>query len=486
MGPAPPDMGTWGSESFAASMPVDASSVSLDGMPEMSMGAQGGVGMVFTMLMGPGMLVLPVALCTIGLKRRSHFWIRALFSVALLMGGLLAAGSIINSYAPPGQTAGLGYMLAQMTEFTVFVLAAALLILFCYDCSFLSALFCSTAGYTMQNLGTSLAGILLSVIGYVSPDFSTMDYMTVFNNGCMLLVYAVGYFALVRRIAHMGLEPTGRISMVAVIMLAIFFNTFYDMAQRDLSAFGVPFLHSNIIALAHVGACLLTLFLEYELLYNRQLELDAAALGQAIVNQEHQYRLSRETMDAINIKVHDIKHQIRQLQDGSVEVDAKALASLEEDVRIYDSSVRSDNEALDIILTEKRLVCEAEDINIACIADGQALSFMEPADIYSLFGNALDNAIEAVRQVSDPERRTISVIVRRVGDMASIHFENYFEGKVRFVDGLPATTKTDAANHGFGTRSMSKTVEKYDGTITMGARAQLFHVNIMIPVKESV
>ena len=482
MGPIPPTFDAAGSLDLAAS--------GFEGgvPPEnMMMGpgpSQGVGGMLTTLAMGPGMLILPVAMCTIGLPRRRFFWIRALVSVAILAVGLFFAGSVINSNFPVGQTAGWRYMMAQLTEFTVFVLAAAVLILFCYDCSFLSALFCSTAGYTMQNLATSLAGITTSVIGYIAPNLPYVSDMGVVNNSWMLIVYVLGYIFLVRRIAHMGLEPKGKLSMVIVIMTAIFFNTFFDMAQRDLSAFGVPFLHSTIIALAHVGACLLTLFLEYELLYNRQLELDAVALGQVIADRERQYRLSRETMDAINLKVHDIKHQIRQLKDGSVEVDAKALESLEKDIRIYDSSVRADNEALDIILTEKRLVCETEDINIACIADGQALSFMEPADLYALFGNALDNAIEAVRGVEDPERRAIRVIVRRLGDMASIHIENYFDGKVRFSDGLPVTSKIDAANHGYGTRSMRQTVEKYDGTITMSARGQLFQVNIMIPVPD--
>ena len=451
------------------------------GMP----GAPTGVlGALQTVLMGPLMLVLPVAICAIRLPRRRHFWIRALLSVAILVGILLLAGSVISNNFPLGQTSGWQYMAAQMAEFTLFVLLAAALIMFCYDCSFLAALFCSTAGYTMQNLATSLAGLSISVLGYFAPSFQTMSLMGYFNIGWMLVVYITGYFVLVRRVADMGVVPSGKFTMIVVIMLAIFFNTFFDMAQRDLSAFGVPFLHTCIISFAHIGACLLTLFLEYELLYNRQLELDAAAMEQVIANQEHQYQLSRETMDAINLKVHDIKHQIRQLQDGTAEVDAEALASLERDIRIYDSSVRSDNEALDTILTEKRLVCEAEDINVSCIADGGALSFMAPSDVYALFGNALDNAIEAVRVIDDPERRTIRVIVRRLGDMASIHIENYFEGKVRFVDGLPETTKSDAANHGYGTRSMRKTVEKYDGIITMGARGELFQVNIMIPVTE--
>ena len=482
--PTPPVEGAFGTEGFSGSATFDAGSMPPADMSDMPMGAPGGGNVAVTLLMGPGMLVLPVAICTIGLPRRRYFWIRVLVSLAILVAGLFFAGSVISGYFPAGQTSGWAYMFAQMVEFTVFVLAAAGLIMFCYDCSFLSALFCSTAGYTMQNLATSLAGITTSVAGYFASDLPFVNDMGVVNNAWMFIVYVLGYVLLVRRISKMGLEPKGKFSMVAVIMVAIFFNTFFDMAQRDLSALGVPFLHSTIISLAHVGACLLTLFLEYELLYNRQLELDAAALEQVIVDRERQYRISRETMDAINLKVHDIKHQIRQLQDGAVEVDAKALASLEKDIRIYDSGVRSDNEALDTILTEKRLVCETEDINIACIADGQTLSFMEPSDIYALFGNALDNAIEAVRGVKDPERRAIRVIVRRMGDMASIHIENYFEGKVYFSGGLPVTSKSDAANHGYGTRSMRQTVEKYDGTITMGARNQLFQVNIMIPIED--
>ena len=495
MGPVPPDAVSFGSEAFAGSFDPEAFAGSLGseafvgaapfeaGMPGGPQGATGMAGILLTVLQGPFFLVLPVAICTIGLPRRRLFWLRALFSVAVLLGMLMLAGELINANVPPGQTAGWRYMMAQLTEFAGFVLLAALLILFCYDCSFLSALFCSTAGYTMQNLATSLAGLSLSIAGYISPELATMTYMNTVNTAWMLIVYVIGYFTLVRRISRMGLEPTGKLSMVVVVMTAIFFNTFFDMAQRDLSAFGVPFLHVTIIELAHIGACLLTLFLEYELLYNRQLELDTAAMEQVIANQARQYQISRETMDAINLKVHDIKHQIRQLQDGSVEVDARALASLEDDIRIYDSRVRSENEALDTILTEKRLVCEAEDINLNCIADGHALDFMEPSDLYALFGNALDNAIEAVHGVSDPERRAIRVIVRRMGDMVSIHIENYFEGKRHFVDGLPTTTKEDASSHGYGTRSMRRTVEKYGGTITMGARGQLFQVNMMIPTE---
>ena len=79
----------------------------------------------------------------------------------------------------------------------------------------------------------------------------------------------------------------------------------------------------------------------------------------------------------------------------------------------------------------------------------------------------LDNAIEAARRLDGAERKTISLVVSRRGDMAVIHEENYFDGEVRFENGLPVSTKGDPLNHGFGTRSMHQIVERYAGSMTM-------------------
>lgn len=162
-------------------------------------------------------------------------------------------------------------------------------------------------------------------------------------------------------------------------------------------------------------------------------------------------------------------------------VEKGALEDLAQEVRIYDSKVKTGNDALDTILSEKRLLCEREGTRLTCIADGAALSGLSPADLYSLFGNLLDNAIEAVRRLDGAERRTISLVVSRRGDMAVIHEENYFDGDVRFEGGLPVSTKGDPLNHGFGTRSMSQIVEPYGGSMSMRAEGDRFGVTIVLP-----
>ncbi len=43
------------------------------------------------------------------------------------------------------------------------------------------------------------------------------------------------------------------------------------------------------------------------------------------------------------------------------------------------------------------------------MADGSAVSFIDPIDLYTMLGNALDNAIESAAKISDPQKRLISV-----------------------------------------------------------------------------
>ena len=223
-----------------------------------------------------------------------------------------------------------------------------------------------------------------------------------------------------------------------------------------------------LLRLVHPLICVFVLFAEYELLYAKHADDERAETERLLAERERQYRLSRENIEAINIKCHDIRHQIRHLADSGASV------------------VETGNEALDTILTEKSLTCSGEGIVLTVMADGAALGFMAPADIYALFGNALDNAIEAVRRVDDPERRTITLSVRRAGGMVAVGVENYFATAPRFsADGLPQTSKSDSANHGFGTRSMRAIAQRYGGSLHAGTQDEIFYLNVLLAVPES-
>ena len=66
--------------------------------------------------------------------------------------------------------------------------------------------------------------------------------------------------------------------------------------------------------------------------------------------------------------------------------------------------------------------------------------------------------------------------------MVSLSVDNYFDGSVDFVDGLPVTTHPDRANHGYGTRSIRAIAERYGGSATFSADGDVFHLDVLVPV----
>ena len=107
---------------------------------------------------------------------------------------------------------------------------------------------------------------------------------------------------------------------------------------------------------------------------------------------------------------------------------------------------------------------------------------MKDYDIYSLFGNALDNAIEYVLNLEE-EKRFIRLNVKIIGENLLIHMENYFSGELIYDNGLPKTTKEDKDYHGYGMKSIQLIVNKYDGDLNISLDNNVFSLFIMFPIK---
>ena len=199
--------------------------------------------------------------------------------------------------------------------------------------------------------------------------------------------------------------------------------------------------------------------------------------------EKEQYLISKENIEIINIKCHDMKHQIRKIKNNE-HVDDSIIKELEEAVAIYDSIAKTGNKALDVILTEKALYCSKNDIILTYVADGAKLSFMAESDIYSLFGNALDNAIESVLKIKETEKRIIELTIHQINEFVTISIKNSYSGVINFNEnGIPITTKMDTAYHGYGVKSISLIADKYDGNVSFNTKNEIFNLSILLPLK---
>ena len=199
-------------------------------------------------------------------------------------------------------------------------------------------------------------------------------------------------------------------------------------------------------------------------------------------DQYEKYRNAREAIDMVNFKYHDLKHQIAGLKaEMDPEKRMQTLEEMEAQLEEYKPERQTGNPVLDAILSGKEAQIRSLGIPFTCVADGSLFSPMHVVDICTIFGNALENAIECEATVQDRSRRWIHMLVTEKKGFVYTEISNYCEGKTQMRDGMPVTTKEDRKMHGYGVRSIRYAVSKYNGSVAYEPEDDQFTVKILIP-----
>ena len=355
----------------------------------------------------------------------------------------------------------------------------------CYDERLLILFFCGIVAYTTQHISYATFTYIVGVTGigeyYVYGDTpmevsNPLTYIAYF--GIYGLIYWFGWAFVehkMREQEKLAIDPLLLVSFTAILFVDVILSFIVTYYMENL----LDIVGQTVIYLYRLMTTLFVYVVLYSVLGKRLAEHELEAVESLWEQDRRNFEFSRENIDLINMKVHDLKHQIRKLKEGGGSIDGTYLAELENSVTIYDHSLQTGCEALDLLFAENSVYLAGHKIRLSVIADGEALSFMSNADIYSLFGNALHNAIEALAGIEE-EKRVIRMAVRRQGNMVSVHAENYCEGVQFGQDGLPKTQKGERG-HGYGMRSMRMVAEKYGGFLTAEVRGNLFILDIVIP-----
>ena len=199
--------------------------------------------------------------------------------------------------------------------------------------------------------------------------------------------------------------------------------------------------------------------------------------------QQEQHLLSKRNAEELNRMHHDLKYVAAAIRsEASAERRSEYLQALEDSVRGYESEIATGHSSLDAVLSAKMARCQSLGIAMTNMVNGAALDFIGPVQLSVIFGNALDNAIEAVSKIPDEERRLIKVSAFPQGSFMVIRIENHFPYSVDFSGGLPVTSKDDRASHGFGTANIRHVVESLGGSVIFTVEDNWFFVRALIPI----
>ena len=279
------------------------------------------------------------------------------------------------------------------------------------------------------------------------------------------------------------LTISGR-QMITVILTG---TVIYALSNISYALKNTPFSSSfvseifTIRTLADLGG-IAVLFGYHMTLQETQVRREKEKLENVLDLQYKQFQISEQTIDLVNRKYHDLKHQIAYLKSDITEQQKlDFLNEMEAEVKQYEAQNRTGNHVVDTILTEKYLQCQKLNIQMTAVVDGKAMEFLPVTEICSLLGNALDNAIEAVQKVIPEQERLIRFSVNKNKGFLRLRVENRYSGEVKLRDGRPVTSKSNKDFHGFGVKSMQAIADKYDGSLSTEFHDGWFRLNILIP-----
>lgn len=313
----------------------------------------------------------------------------------------------------------------------------------------------------------------------------------VWENLCLVIIYSVVFvsvFFIEKR--HLPSTERLRIGQRELWNSVFIGSVVFLMSNLSFLHGNTPFSSTTEREIFYIRTLVdfvgvVMLYAQLEMRREADLRHELAAMDSILHKQYEIYRLSKENDELINRKYHDLNHQIQIIrQESDPEKRELYLKEMDSAIKKHQAENRTGNHVLDTILFGKSLYCAENQINFTCVADGKLLNFMEVMDICTVFGNALDNAIESVEKIKDTEKRLVSMNVSSQNSFALIRFDNYFEGKIKMEEGMPLTTKKDVRNHGYGIKSIRFTAEKYGGSITVHVQENWFSLLVLLPLPE--
>lgn len=367
------------------------------------------------------------------------------------------------------------------------VIAASIMVSFIYtaaETDWIGAVYYAAISFMLAEFTASLEWQIYCYVDYMDRAESILlKYLM------MAGIYLPIFFVSEKVILHF--QPAGedmKITWRELYFMFLIVLSFFVMSNAGFAGLKTPFSATysmdlfNVRTLVDLGG--LGIICAYHLQWtDDRIRKEYSAIHNILNNQYVQFEQSQETLELIHYKYHDLKHHIHALRaENDTRKREILLDQMEDEIRFYDAKNRTGNKTLDVLLTTKAMNCQKNDISFTCVADGKLFEFMDVMDICSIFGNALDNAIECEKKISDPEKRMIHVSAFSKKQFLIIRFENYYEGTLEFEQNLPVTTKKRAEFHGYGLKSLQYTVHKYNGEVDISTENNWFYLKILIPV----
>lgn len=424
---------------------------------------------------------LPILCFAMRFEKRSHFLLRLILCAGFgliynVVIGVLHEALLIEMHSAHGINTIILFFLGN-------VFLAALTCWICYRMTIWSAFYCSTAGYCLQHIWERTVDLTVSRLLGISKSVGlSLLLALLLTAGCIVLYR----FVIIRMTppARDHEQRWGQLLLSLLVIASIVL--YYQFILVDVSQF-VNKHGTEADAVKMIGntkrfismlvnlLCVFCLYGELSIYRTGSAQAEAAVLEHLIEEQRERYESERGNIELLNIRLHDLKHRYGT-NDPKTEEEIARLTET------FNAAFHTGNEAIDTVLYVRSTYCLSHEIRLRCIIDGKRFNSFPAQELYSLFGNALENAIEAVEPLK-AEDRWICISQQQEKGFFCLRFENACPEPVAIRDGMPVGTGK-GEGHGYGMKSIRVITERHGGHVNAFWENGIFTLDMFFVLKE--
>ncbi|MBR6647378.1 MAG: GHKL domain-containing protein [Clostridia bacterium] len=259
-------------------------------------------------------------------------------------------------------------------------------------------------------------------------------------------------------------------------VLSLFSFERFFMYYMNLEVFGILISRLPVFI---IFVCIVFVFLaiiSVQSISKRMEELTREA------EQEYYDEINRRYLEGRKIR-HDINNHLLAIntliETGNVEQAKRYISEVSEQLDLVAMPVKTGRDVLDALLLKKTEQATEKGAQIvfeinAAFHDCTIADY----DLCTIFGNILDNAIEAVNAGDK-----ILVSIDKQHDMFYISCENTFYGELKRKGDKILSTKKEFGSHGFGLTRIRDTAKHYGGDVSITAENGVFRIEILMNIK---
>ncbi len=259
----------------------------------------------------------------------------------------------------------------------------------CFKAKAIPTISACASGYALQHLTYHVTALICLTPLLENYQNEVLSQMRLLEIIVFPIVYLLGYLTFGRLAAKHEFYKNYNSYFVLCSVLTLFVCLIISRFARLSSSDDITTIAISVYA---ITCCLLSLLLNYSINFVSIEKAKAETLERIEYERKNQYEFSKQNSEYLRVQIHDLKHVMSLVDSDKKE----ELASISKTLEEYDSQIQTGNDDLDLIINEKKSTCRDNNISFTFFGNGKALSFVSKYDIYILFGNILDNAIEAV------------------------------------------------------------------------------------------